>query len=422
MRDDQLIEEPPETAHRASSTMAAMLRGAMHVAFSVLPALGAVRAIDGEGVPALAALLAAAAVIVSYAIGSRLALRRRWAPRSAGSDPLLPSRGWVLVLTLAWMAAALVSSAFVWIAFPLFFLVLFALGPVSGLLALGGVTLWAILAPLLAHEQSGLGAGEILGPLVGAVFSVIAHAVYRRLLLETERSRALVVRLRAAQAELADSERRKGIAEERQRLGQDIHDTLAQGLNSIVLMSRGARAAHPAAAEEFARIERTARENLADARHLVRDLADRAGRSGLEQALREVITRAQQQGTEPVWELRVDGTPRELAPEQVETLHRAAQSLVANVQQHAEAAHCVLTLAWWPDRVSLDVVDDGRGFDPAVPAPGHDGGDGLRLLRRRLSRAGGAVTVDSAPGEGTTVGLTLPTSSPRVLEEQEPIS
>ena len=123
-----------------------------------------------------------------------------------------------------------------------------------------------------------------------------------------------------------------------------------------------------------------------------------------------------------MWELRVDGTPRELAPEQVETLHRAAQSLVANVQQHAEAAHCVLTLAWWPDRVSLDVVDDGRGFDPAVPAPGHDGGDGLRLLRRRLSRAGGAVTVDSAPGEGTTVGLTLPTSSPRVLEEQEPIS
>ena len=79
----------------------------------------------------------------------------------------------------------------------------------------------------------------------------------------------------------------------------------------------------------------------------------------------------------------------------------------------------MLTLAWWPDRVSLDVVDDGRGFDPAVPAPGHDGGDGLRLLRRRLSRAGGEVSIDSAPGEGTTVGLTLPTAPLTAAQEQE---
>jgi len=101
----------------------------------------------------------------------------------------------------------------------------------------------------------------------------------------------------------------------------------------------------------------------------------------------------------------------------------------------------VLTLAWWPDRVSLDVVDDGRGFDPsavgwaaggaatgdaartsggaritpaagpAVDAPAPDraeGGDGLRLLRARMDRAGGTVTIDSTPGEGTAVGLTLP--------------
>lgn len=417
MRDDQLLEEPAEAAHLASATMAATLRGAMHVAFSVLPAIGAVRAISVEEEPATLVTLAATAVIVLYVIGSRLALRRGSPEDVTGTDPLLPSGPWVLALTLAWMAATVVSSAFVWIAFPLFFLVLFALGPVTGPLALAGVTLWAIASPLLAHEQWGLGAGEILGPLVGAVFSVIAHAVFRRLLRETERSRALVARLRAAQAELADSERRKGVAEERQRLAQDIHDTLAQGLNSIVLMSRGAGAAHPSAAPEFARIEQTARDNLADARQLVSDLADRVPRTGLEQALRDVIGRAREQGAGPAWELRVDGTPRELDPEQVETLQRAAQSLVANVQQHAEARHCVLTLAWWPDRVSLDVVDDGRGFDPAAPAPRHDGGHGLRLLRARLTRAGGAVTIDSAPGEGTTIGLTLPTTSPTTTQE-----
>src|SRR5699024_4877208 len=111
--------------------------------------------------------------------------------------------------------------------------------------------------------------------------------------------------------------------------------------------------------------------------------------------------RAETLGEGPRWELRVDGTPTELAPDRVETLHRAAQSLVANVRQHAAAERCVLTLAWWPDRVSLDVVDDGVGFDPSATARDEEGGDGLRLLRDRLARAGGAVVLEAAPGEGT---------------------
>lgn len=384
----------------------------MHVAFLVLPTVGALRAITAEGAPPLRTALAAALVAVIYLLGSRRALTRGEAGRSARTDLLLPSRAWVLVLTVVWMASTFVSAAFVWIAFPLFFLVLFALGRIAGPLALTAVALWAVTAPLLAHERTSLGIGEILGPLVGAVFSLIAHAVYRRLLLETDRNRELVVQLRAAQSELADSERRKGIAEERQRLAQDIHDTLAQGLNSIVMLSRGASRTHPSAVAEFGLIEDTARENLADARRLVRDLAEAAPQTTLEQALRTVISRVEtldDLGDQPSWELRIDGRPRELRPEQVETLQRAAQSLVANVQRHAGARRCVLSLAWWPDRVSLDVVDDGHGFDPDAPPRGRDGGDGLRLLRARMDRAGGAVTIDSAPGEGTAVGLILPT-------------
>ena len=391
------------------ATMATTLRGAMHVAFVVLLSVGVLRAVGADGVPVVAAVCAAAVIAVIYVAGSRSALRRGAADRSAETDLLLPGRGWVLALTVTWMASTLVSTAFVWIAFPLFFLVLFARGRVAGPLSLAVVALWAVLAPVLVGEQQSLAIGEILGPLVGAVFSLIAHAVYRRLLLETDRNRQLVGQLRAAQTGLADSERRKGIAEERQRLAQDIHDTLAQGLNSIVLMGRSARVAHPEAAAEFGRIEDTARENLADARRLVRGLADRAPQTTLEQALRTVISRVEPLGEVSRWELRVDGTPRELDPEQVETLHRAAQSLVANVQQHAAAQRCVLTLAWWPERVSLDVVDDGRGFDPAAPTSGRDGGDGLRLLRSRMARAGGTVAIDSAPGEGTTVGISLPT-------------
>ena len=435
------IGEDPAPTGDTSTALAATLRGAMHIAFLVLPVVGAVRAITADGVPAPLAILCAAVLAVIYLLGSQRALRRGDAGRADTTDLLLPSAPWVLALTAAWMATTFVSPSFVWIAFTLFFLVLFALGPVGGPLALALVTLWAIVSPVLGRDEALLGVGEILGPLIGAVFSLVAHAVYRRLLRETDRSRVLVTQLRAAQAELADSERRKGVAEERQRLASDIHDSLAQGLNSIVMLSRAAGVAHPSAAEEFSRIERTARENLADARGLVRDLADRAPRTTLEQALREVIARVEALGGPTRWELRVDGTPIELAPEQVETLHRAAQSLVANVQRHAEAQRCVLTLAWWPDRVSLDVVDDGRGFDPsavgwaaggaasgdaartsggaritpaagpAVDAPAPDraeGGDGLRLLRARMDRAGGTVTIDSSPGEGTSVGLTLP--------------
>ncbi|MGP9537128.1 sensor histidine kinase [Brachybacterium sp. AOP43-C2-M15] len=415
MTPDRASASPDVAAEGDTATaLATTLRGAMHAAFLVLPVIGAVRAITADGAAPALAIAAAAVLAGIYLLGSQRALRRGAAGRSAATDLLLPAGPWVIALTLAWMATTVVSASFVWIAFPLFFLVLFAMGRVMGPLALAVVALWAVAAPLLEDEQSVLGIGEILGPLVGAVFSLIAHAVYRRLLHETDRTRQLVAQLQAAQSELADSERRKGIAEERQRLAQDIHDTLAQGLNSIVMLSRGAGVAHPSAAVEFSRIEDTARENLADARRLVRDLADSAPETTLEQALRTVLARAEALDERPRWELRTDGTAYELAPEQVETLHRAAQSLVANVQRHAEATRCVLTLAWWPDRVSLDVVDDGRGFDPAATHRTGDGGDGLRLLRARLDRAGGSVAIDSSPGEGTTVGLTLPT---RTLEE-----
>lgn len=393
----------------APATLATVLRGAMHLAFAVLLSLGALRAVTVEQVPPVFALGLAGLVAAVYGIGTALAHRRRDPAQVATADLLLPSRGWVVVLLAAWVGATLVASAFVWLAFPLFFLVLFSLGRLAGPLALLAVAAWAVLAPLAVGAQSELGVGEVLGPLVGAVFSLVAHTVWRRLLEEAERNRRLVERLRAAQAELAAAERRKGVAEERQRLAQDLHDTLAQGLNSIVLMSRAARAAHPAAAEEFTRIEEAARANLADARGLVRDLAARAPHGDLEQVLGEVLERTRRLESGTRFALRTDGDAHPLPPAAVETMQRAAQSLLANVVRHAEAERCVLTLAWWPERVSLDVVDDGRGFDPAAVHRDDRGGDGLALLRSRIARAGGTVTIDSAPGEGTTVGVSLPT-------------
>src|SRR5699024_38878 len=221
-----------ERAAVSAASLAATLRGAMHLAFVVLLSVGTVRAHDVDGAPLPLTLLAAAAIAVIYGLGSRFALRRAGSGEAEWTDLLLPSRGWVLLLTLAWMAGTIVSTAFVWIAFPLFFLVLFSLGRVAGPLALAGVALWAVLAPLVAREQGRRGTGEVLAPLVGRVSSPTPHAAHGRLRAETARSRQLVGKLQAPTGELAAPGRRRGIAEDRQRLAKDTHDTPARGLNS----------------------------------------------------------------------------------------------------------------------------------------------------------------------------------------------
>jgi len=72
----------------------------------------------------------------------------------------------------------------------------------------------------------------------------------------------------------------------------------------------------------------------------------------------------------------------------------------------------VLTLSYTADGVILDIRDDGRGFDPAMVADRRDGtGLGLRGMRARLAEAGGTLTVESAPGEGTTLVVELPAAT-----------
>jgi signal transduction histidine kinase len=83
---------------------------------------------------------------------------------------------------------------------------------------------------------------------------------------------------------------------------------------------------------------------------------------------------------------------------------RTTQELLANVRKHAKATHVTVTLSYISDVVALDIRDDGVGFvsDTAM------GGFGLRGLRERTQQLGGTVDVDSAPGEGTTVSVTIP--------------
>ena len=98
-----------------------------------------------------------------------------------------------------------------------------------------------------------------------------------------------------------------------------------------------------------------------------------------------------------------------LEGETVESLIvRVAQGALANVVQHAKADSAVVTLTYLADAVTLDVCDDGKGFDPAVPPAAPDRGFGLRAIRQRIEALGGATTVESTPGEGTVLAVSVP--------------
>ncbi len=96
------------------------------------------------------------------------------------------------------------------------------------------------------------------------------------------------------------------------------------------------------------------------------------------------------------------GTPRTVHPEVEVTLLRAAQEALANVARHARATRVGLTLSYMEDLVTLDVRDDGVGFEPSRT------GFGLTGMRQRVQGVGGRLAVESAPGEGTAISASVP--------------
>lgn len=103
--------------------------------------------------------------------------------------------------------------------------------------------------------------------------------------------------------------------------------------------------------------------------------------------------------------VHVEGDDALLPPRVTLGLYRVAQEAVTNALRHAGAAHLELRLVVGEGRVSLTVSDDGRGFSPDEPAPGHFGlvgaGERARLL-------GGELRVESAPGAGTRLVVEVP--------------
>ncbi|WP_104103551.1 sensor histidine kinase [Arthrobacter sp. 08Y14] len=395
------------------------LRIALHTAFAGLLLLAVIQmSMTAQAWPVRACAYAGSAVLAAVYVAGTV-IESRHASTGRGPDPRRYGAAWLAVVTVLWLCLLVISPEFSWLAFPLFFLDLQLLRTVPALGAVLVTTAAVILAQWARTGQPS--AAAFLGPVIGALFAVVMGSAYSSLHRESVNQRLALAELHRTRGELAASQHYAGVLTERERLAREIHDTLAQGLSSIVLLSRAAGSAldagDPALAKErIGLVQGTAAENLAEARRFVRGLAAAPlERGSLDARLAALCSDTARRAAAGVGSLRcmfrVDGTPVPLHPAYEATLLRAAQSLLANIEAHAGASNAVVTLEYSPDSVALDVFDDGGGFDPeALPTgPRADGsGFGLLSLRERIADLHGSLSVESAPGEGTVVALRLP--------------
>ncbi|MEO6826560.1 MAG: sensor histidine kinase [Microbacteriaceae bacterium] len=321
--------------------------------------------------------------------------------------------GWLAAITAQWLALILLTADASFIVFGLFFLYLHLLRNPWGAVTVLGSTACAIVG-VAWHD--GWSTGGVIGPLVGAGVAIAIGLGYQALFREAREREELIADLIQTRSQLATTEREAGVLAERARLAREIHDTVAQGLSSIQLLLHAverADQAHPAI--EYVRLAReTAATNLTETRRFIRELTPPAlQEQTLDGALRR-LSASNSLTTGAVITVRVSGDPLEL-PMNLETaLLRIAQASLANVGQHAEADRVDITLSYMDDAVSLDVVDNGRGFDPsALTGPEVSGhrSFGLLAMRQRVARLGGSAVIESSPGAGTAIAVSFPLPS-----------
>jgi signal transduction histidine kinase len=267
----------------------------------------------------------------------------------------------------------------------------------------------AVLVGVLPFIHVGMswrdGLREGLGTLAAAVFS----AVLTQLLVREQQARGELAQAHQQLREYALQAGRLAATQERNRVARDIHDGLGHALTVVQMQVKAARAvlAVDAARADavLAKAQRQAEEALAEIRRSVAALREPRP-VPLPQALRDLTDEMSAAGIPT--SLEVSGPARPLPAEAEESLYRAAQEGLTNVRKHAQATRAELTLDYsGPAAVRLEVRDDGTGLVAATEAdatPGY----GLLGVRERAAHAGGRMTVESAPGQGSTLRVEVP--------------
>ena len=241
--------------------------------------------------------------------------------------------------------------------------------------------------------------------LIGVVGTPVVGTVITTSMKQRRQLALLVAELAATRAESARLSREAGTAAERERLAREIHDTLAQGFTSIVMLAQAIEpeldADTAAARRHVELIGATARENLAEARAMVAELTP----SPLEEPLPAAIARQCDRlaaETDAAVTARIDGDlPAQSMASDV-VLLRAAQEAFANIRRHAHADAVTVELTSTDTGVRLAVTDNGIGLD------GRSEGFGLRGMRARVAQVGGTMSLCQAAGGGTRLTVEVP--------------
>lgn len=259
---------------------------------------------------------------------------------------------------------------------------------------------------LTAHQRGPFAVSSIDDAVLGVQLFVLVAAV------TTLTLGAVVSARRRAAWELAQSERRE--AEQatlaRQRIARDLHDSVSQTLFGLTLQAGVAEhqlsAGRPGPTLELVQeMSRLAHGALAELRALIFELRPEAlAEEGLVAALtKHGAAMAVQRDVA----ITVTGPGRRLTlPAMTEEhLYRLVLEAMGNAASHAHPSRINVTVAEADGRICIRVADDGRGFDPSEDYIGHLG---LRTMRGRAAEIGGTLAIESGPGFGSTVSVSVP--------------
>jgi signal transduction histidine kinase len=327
--------------------------------------------------------------------------------KSYGIDSLLALAGVVLVtavISLAYLYPRIPTISFAYL------LVVLALASSRGLYA-------AILASLLAfiaylyflvpplYTFLIPKAEDFFTLLIFLATAIITGQLASALRWRAEQARSRERELRV----LYEQAQELAALQERQRLARELHDSVSQALYGISLGAHTALEALQSNEPEQTQasleyVNTLAEAGLAEMRALIFELRPESLESeGLVVALTKqvAVLRAR-------YKLTVEadlGEEPNLSLECKNALYRIAQEALHNIVKHARANTVVLRLVKQKDEILLEVRDNGRGFDPASPFPGHLG---LHSMQERITKVGGTLTIESKPGQGTCIRAQIP--------------
>ena len=323
------------------------------------------------------------------------------------NDSLLALGGGVLVTSL--IAAGHLYPRIPTISL-VYLLVVVALASTRGLYAASLASLLAVLAfdyflvpPLYTFVVS-----KFEDLLTLSVF--LATAVITSQLASAQRRSAEEARGRERETRLLYEQAQELAAlQERQRLARELHDSVSQALYGISLWAHTVREALESSEPEQAEaaiedVLTLAEAGLAEMHALIFELRPESLETeGLVAALTKQVEALRARYKLTVEADLVDEPA--LSLEKKEALYRIAQEALHNIVKHARASNVVLRLARQEREVFLEVCDNGKGFVPTGPFPGHLG---VRSMRERVTKIGGTLTIESAPGQGTCIRVRVP--------------